>query len=229
MVHKINSDGSFYAGSAEITSHLRKITGTLWKFFDIIATHPKLKYLSEFYFDQTIQKDRRVFYRVLGGVRSDAKKSLINTCLTYYFMNLFMKGHDVKYGASSDKDVAKGRYKMSVQILFCKHIFRTFKTEGIAYEKADFKGMEGSSLAFTSDEGKKTIQERPDYGDRKVTAFDVEADEKLGNNAFPKWSLEKFLDVQYLLIFQIRSCWILRGANDVSHHSTFSSLLTILL
>lgn len=196
-------------------------------FFGFISAHPneRIRLLSEFVpDDQLIGEDERRFVVLTRGLKTPAKKSLVNDCLTIFAVNMYkLTMSKEAHQCASAQEKADAKYKPSSLSTFFKHLFAYFTLKQINYNSGEFKSHVGSFHAALKKDFESTLKLRPDLGVRKVAPVDLQAAAKVRNAKLQpfKRSMERLENSGYTTLLKIIAhsmgeIFMLRGGKEVS-------------
>jgi len=141
---------------ATTTTYQKQKLATIMRFFGILAAHPeaRVRALADTINDPEMDRDTFRFFVLVRGAKSPSKLYVINSAMTIFAVNLTM----INKNDESVLDLTKmtPEQKAAIQCqpssfsTFYKHIFAHMKNEGIAFEQANFTGIEGTSFSLIS-------------------------------------------------------------------------------
>jgi hypothetical protein len=226
LAKEISENDRFFDNDKAITEKLRTLSTTskgyrnsqtslAEHFFATISVHPQLQDLSQVVEDPSNSKKLiRKFFLLIGGAPTPSKKTILNSCLLFFYRNLRKKKYeDLDMSIASVEEIAASRYEMSSIATFNKSLFSFFHRSDV-YIHAKDMNIEGSFQAFLKNEADVTSKLRPEYGQLKQAPVDPNALEKLRASDY-KIDGSCFNDLLEVLVFQLNMCFALRGKKEV--------------
>jgi len=139
---------------ATTATYQKQKLATIMRFFGILAAHPEARVcaLADTINDPEMDRDTFRFFVLVRGVKSPAKLYVINSAMTIFAVNLTMinKNNEsvLDLTKMTPEQKAAIQYQPSSFATFYKHVFAHMKNEGVAFEQANFSGIEGTSLSL---------------------------------------------------------------------------------
>jgi len=162
---------------------------TVTRFFNILSAHkePRIQALATLVHCPSTGADVYKLVTIVRGVRTPAKKCIVNTVVVIFCLNLRMIGEDgntmVDVTGMSKEEIAQLKYQPSSLLTRLKHLFSWFTEQEIMFNQSDFKNYQGSFHAYLKDDFAETLTVRDDFGKRKSAPTDLMADAKLRDPA----------------------------------------------
>lgn len=203
------------------------------RFYLIISAHPTLRNLSELVLDTEHESGKKLVPRMIvlcRGLKSNAKKRILNTCLLLVAQHLRkQKSTNLDWSSFlTDNSLfstahAQECYQPNVTALYHRHLFKYFHDEGVMYSMSTDFNQTGGFQAYWKEIFALCKSKRPaDFGEKPLKAcFDIDADYKIRNTADPPFTpfeLTKkgYEDAMILFSHYMSVIWCLRGATEVS-------------
>ena len=208
---------------SQTKGHMSRTARLEERFFQTISENETLRPLTEMVFDGEGRKPKRLFYKLLGGPRNEDKKKMINMCLVVFGEKLRKeKSHGLEKkieAARCDKEKENlSMYQPSTLGTMHRQLFANFRRNGIEFSQSDFKhGGAGTFHAYWKNKMAEAARYIDNYGRTPMrSSYDVDEEYKLRNSANPPWNLGEYNDILALLVWQMITSFMLRGALEVS-------------
>jgi hypothetical protein len=189
------------------------------RFFNILSTLPSFQKLT---LPATTEEGTTtlLFFKMIQGVKTDAKKVLLNSALVAFGQLIRKKdypdGTDISH--LSELERAQIMYQPNVLQKIFKHLFKVFKDNSIMFTQSDFTSVHGSYKAFFVEAIKDTKKLRPDdYGTKPNQAgVEMSDDRKMHECADPPlYPFSVFGDNLMILSYKLSRDVQLRGGDEV--------------
>lgn len=158
----------------------------LWsilRFFGFIQAHSNehICLLVEMVPDnQLIGQEEIRFVVLVRGLKTPAKKSLTNDCLTIFAVNMCkLNMSKENCECATEQQKADAKHKPSSLSTFFKHTFACFALKQVNCSSGEFKNHVGSFHATLKHNFKATLKLRPDCGVRKAAPANLQVAAKV--------------------------------------------------
>ena len=209
-------------------SHMSRCSKLEERFFKCLEQHPVTSPLARFTSDKDGSNRRRVFYKEVAGEKDEKKERTLNLCLVVFAEKLRKDEKSVPKAlldsarTEEEKQILRMYQPNSLGTMH-RQLFAHFKRNGIEYCQADFKhGKSGSFYAYWKHKMAEAAKVIDNYGRApKRSEFDEDEDYKLRNCANPPWNFNEYNDLLHLIVWQLLTQFMLRGAQEVSFGVVF--------